>query len=260
MKAVVRRRGGVAGLGCPFVLVLLPPSETKASGGDGPPLSFEALSMPELNPVRAKLVDALADLAGDVPASLAVLGLSERQSDEVARNAALRTSPTLPALSRYTGVLYDALDMTSLTRVERGRAAERLAVASALFGVVQGADPIPAYRLSGGNVLPSVGPLGTLWRPVLTPALAGREIIDLRSAPYSSLAKIPHAITVKVVTEDGSGRRQAVSHFNKAHKGLLARAIVRSRAVPQVRNLVKIATNAGLHLEPAGDRHFELVV
>ena len=242
------------------MLVLLPPSETKASGGDGPPLSLDALSLPELNPVRAKLVDAVVDLAADVPASLAVLGLSERQAEEVSRNAALGTSPTMPALSRYTGVLYDALDLPSLTRVERARAAERLGVASALFGVVLGSDPIPAYRLSGGSVLPAVGPLGALWRPVLTPVLAGLEVIDLRSAPYSSLAKVPHAITVKVVTEDGLGRRLAVSHFNKAHKGLLARAIVRSRAVPQVRNLVRIAAGAGLRLEPTGERAFELVV
>jgi hypothetical protein len=71
------------------VLVLLPPSETKADGGDGPPLDHDALSFPELNPVRAKLADALVELARDVPASLATLGISERQRDEVIRNAQL---------------------------------------------------------------------------------------------------------------------------------------------------------------------------
>lgn len=39
-----------------LVLVLLPPSETKASGGDGPPLRLDALSHPELTPVRRKLL------------------------------------------------------------------------------------------------------------------------------------------------------------------------------------------------------------
>ena len=117
------------------MLVLLPPSETKADGGAGPPLDLDALSFPELNQVRTRLVAALESLAADVPASLAALGLSERQAGEVARNAALRCSATLPAVERYTGVLYDALDIASFTRAERRRAAGRLAVTSALFGV-----------------------------------------------------------------------------------------------------------------------------
>ncbi|MEU4442081.1 peroxide stress protein YaaA [Actinosynnema sp. NPDC050801] len=245
------------------MLVLLPPSETKALGGSGAPLDLDRLSHPELTPVRGKLVDALVDLAADVPASLAVLGLSERQAGEVGRNAELRRSPTLPALARYTGVLYDALALDSLTKTEKSRAHARLAVASALFGVVGGGDPIPAYRLSGGSVLPSVGPLGGLWRPALEPVLAAADgfVVDLRSSPYTSLARIPHAAVVRVVTEDAKGRRNAVSHFNKAHKGRLAQAIVRSRSEPtDLKGLIKVAVRAGLRLEPTGTKTADLVV
>ena len=53
--------------------------------------------------------------------SRAALGLSPNQDAEIARNAALWTAPTMPALHRYTGVLYDALDVRSL----RGAAAAR---------------------------------------------------------------------------------------------------------------------------------------
>ena len=42
----------------------------------------------------------LVELAGDVPASRAALGLSIRQDEEVARNAGLWTSATQPALHR----------------------------------------------------------------------------------------------------------------------------------------------------------------
>jgi uncharacterized protein len=63
------------------VLVLLPPSETKHAGGDGPPLASAALSFPELDPLRKELVDELVELAGDVPASRAALGLSPRQDE-----------------------------------------------------------------------------------------------------------------------------------------------------------------------------------
>ncbi|MBJ7452990.1 MAG: hypothetical protein JHC71_13045, partial [Blastococcus sp.] len=71
------------------MLVLLPPSETKHPGGDGSPLDLAALSAPELTGVRTELVEALVKLAGDVPSSRAALGVSDKQDDEIARNAAL---------------------------------------------------------------------------------------------------------------------------------------------------------------------------
>ncbi|MET8756940.1 peroxide stress protein YaaA [Lentzea sp. NPDC004782] len=240
------------------MLVLLPPSETKAIGGEGAPLDLDALSFPELNPVRDKLVSALEDLANDVPASLKALDLSERQLDEVERNAALRTSETTPALLRYTGVLYDNLDFPSLKKAEKQRAYQRLAVASALFGVVRGGDPVPAYRLSGGSTLPSHGSLRTLWKPALEPVLeeADEFVVDLRSGAYSSLARIPHAVVVRVVTSEG----KVVSHFNKAHKGLLARAIVTTSAEPSdLKGLVEVAQKAGLKMLPTGEKTADLI-
>ena len=136
------------------MLVLLPPSETKHPGGDGAPLDLARLTAPELNPVRTEIAEALHKLADDVPAARAALGLSPKQDDEIARNAALWTGPTLPALARYTGVLYDALDVPSMTRAQRARAGRRLAVGSALFGLLGADDRIPAYRLSAGSSLP----------------------------------------------------------------------------------------------------------
>ena len=154
------------------VLVLLPPSETKRSGGDGPPLLLSALAHPELTPLRAELVDELVKLAGDPDAARAALGLSPHQDAEVARNAELWTSPTVPALHRYTGVLYDALDVGSLRGAAAARARRRLAVGSALFGLLRADDPVPAYRLSAGSALPGRGTLAAAWRPALEPVLA----------------------------------------------------------------------------------------
>ncbi|MQA10377.1 MAG: peroxide stress protein YaaA [Pseudonocardiaceae bacterium] len=245
------------------MLVLLPPSETKAAGGDGPPLELEALSFPELNPARDKLIDALVELSSDVPASLSALGISQRQADEVRRNAELRHAPTVPALHRYTGVLYDALDVDGLSAAERSRAYRRLAVASALFGLVRGADPIPAYRLSGGNALPSVGTLRGFWRPALEPVLAAVDelVVDLRSGPYAALARVAGAITVRVVNEDAHGRRKTVSHHNKAHKGQLARTLARAGREPSdVPELVELAAGDGLHVERVTEHQLELVI
>lgn len=237
----------------PPVLVLLPPSETKSDGGRGAPLDLGELSLPKLTATREMLVETLVQLAGDVEASSRALGLSAGQADEVTRNAALWTSPTRPALERYTGVLFDALDAASFTRVQTAKAYARLAIGSALFGVVRAGDPIPAYRLSGGSKLPGTGTLASLWKPELTPALAAEDeglVVDLRSGTYQQLGPVPGSVTATVLTEKPDGTRSVVSHFNKHHKGLLARALVVSRAEPSdIGAVARVARKAGLTVE-----------
>ena len=245
------------------MLVLLPPSETKADGGDGAALDLAALTAPELTPVRADLVESLGELAGDVPAARAALGLSPQQDDELGRNAELWTSPTMPAVLRYTGVLYDALDVRSMTRAQRARAGRRLAVGSALFGLVAADDPIPAYRLSAGSQLPGLPTLRALWKPALSPVLAAVDdlVVDLRSGSYAALAPVPGAVRVEVLSERPDGSRSVVSHFNKAHKGRLARLLATTTAEPaDARRLAGLLRRAGLHVEHRGGAALTLVV
>lgn len=239
------------------MLVLLPPSETKAAGGAGAPLAFDALGHPDLTPLRRQLVRALRELAEDPTASAVALGLGPAQQHEVRRNAELRTSPTMPALRRYTGVLYEALAPATLTP----RARSRLAVGSALFGLLRAADPVPAYRLSAASRLPGLPTLRSLWREALSVELARVDglVVDLRSAAYAALGPCPGAVTATVLTEAADGSRTVVSHFNKAHKGLLARALVTSRAEPHdAAGLARVAAKAGLRVELTGER--ELIV
>ncbi|MGV9719210.1 peroxide stress protein YaaA [Nocardia beijingensis] len=238
------------------MLVLLPPSETKSDGGAGAPLALDALAMPQLTTVRARLIEEVVRLAADPERSRAALGLGKGADGEIARNAALRTAPTRPALERYTGVLYDALDARSFTKVQRAKAYARLGIGSALFGAVRAGDPIPAYRLSGGSKLPGLPTLSAVWRDELPAALraeaAGELVVDLRSGTYQQLGRVPGAITANVLTEHPDGSRTVVSHFNKHHKGLLARALVLTRAEPaDVRGVARVAAKAGLRAEVA---------
>ena len=129
------------------MLIVLPPSETKSFGGDHPPLDWDSLSFPELNSVRKQIAADLVAL--DDP--FTVLGISNKLAAEVEANQQLLTSPTTPAILRYTGVLYDALSADTLPN----EALQRLAIGSALFGVVRAGDLIPHYRLSGGTKLPT---------------------------------------------------------------------------------------------------------
>lgn len=240
------------------MIVLLPPSETKRSGGDGPPLRLDDLGTPDLTPLRAELVTDLVGLAENPDACRRALSISGGQDAEIARNAALRTSPTMPALHRYTGVLYDALDIDSLRAPAAARARARLAVGSALFGLLRADDRIPAYRLSATSKLPGRPGLAARWRPMLEPVLADladRElVVDLRSGAYVGLGRLADAVRVDVVTEHLDGRRSVITHFNKAHKGRLARALVTADSEPgNAAAVAKVAGRAGMRVERDGN-------
>jgi cytoplasmic iron level regulating protein YaaA (DUF328/UPF0246 family) len=244
------------------VLILLPPSETKSGGGEGPPLELDRLSFPELTSARKELIDQLVTLAADAGASRAALGLSEHQDAEIARNAVLWCAPTAPALRRYTGVLYDALGAGSLRGAAAGRAASRLVVGSALFGLLRAGDPVPAYRLSAGATLPDRGTLGAFWRPRLEPVLTELDglVVDLRSGGYTELGRLPGAVTVTVLTERSDGARSVVSHHNKASKGQLARLLAGTRAEPtDLAGLLRVLRRAG-HSVERGERPDELLL
>ena len=197
-------------------------------------------------------------LAGDRSACRRALGISASQDVEIDRNAALRSAATLPAVSRYTGVLYDALDVESLRGAAAGRARARLAINSALFGLLRADDPVPAYRLSATSKLPGQPSLAARWRPLLEPVLAelaaNELVVDLRSGSYAALGRLPGAVRVDVVAEHADGRRTVVSHFNKAHKGRLARALATTRSEPDDAAAVAgVARRAGMRVERRGD-------
>jgi uncharacterized protein len=224
------------------VLILLPPSEGKSVPKRGKPLDLAALRFPGLTSARSQAIEALVTLCENDPEKAATtLGVPKTQLDLIGLNARLRTAPTARADRVYAGVLYDALDLPALSGAARRRAGSRLAITSALFGLLGPADHIPAYRLSGDAVLPEVGGVAGLWRahlgPAVTGALGGGLLVDLRSTTYASFWRPPPALAPRVATvrvlHEVDGRRQVVSHFNKATKGRLVRALLEAGANPR---------------------------
>ncbi|MDK8625254.1 peroxide stress protein YaaA [Corynebacterium appendicis] len=234
------------------MLIVLPPSETKARGGemDGIDVSF-----PSLDPVRSAIMDDLAAL--DVDEMMTALKLPATKRDEAAENLELRSAPVMPAIYRYTGVLYDALDAGSLP----SPSLERLAIGSALFGVVRAGDTIPRYRLSGGSKLPARdGALPTMkarWGSAISDALLEVDdlIVDMRSGAYQQLGPVPGAVTVRVESVQKDGSRKVVSHFNKHYKGELARVLATAPdadSVTDIEGVASIAEAAGMTVELPG--------
>ena len=222
------------------MLILLPPSEGKTvPGRRAAPLRLEQLSFPELTPTRTTVLKHLQKLCShDVEAAAQTLGVPAGRFDEVARNAHLSRAPAAHAATVYSGVLYEALGLLTLTGVAARRAKSQVLVCSALFGWLRPQDRIPAYRLAGNAVIPELGSLPAVWREplgsALTSALGSGLLVDLRSTTYAALwrpssALLERTVTVRVLTERTPGdasTRSVVSHFNKATKGKLVASLL----------------------------------
>lgn len=220
--------------------VLLPPSEAKTPGGRGRSLA-QRPPHPTLGEARATTFGALATLLaqGRDAASAALLLPPSVVDDVLATNSVAQTSRTMPALHRYAGVVYDGLDLASLSTDEQRLAGRELYVFSGLLGVVRGDEPVPDYRVPAKAALPGIGIAGTFWRAVLDgalPPLLGRGVvIDLRSSDYAAMwrparSDAHRVVSVRVLSRLPSGRWGVISYNSKFAKGRLAAALVRRRA------------------------------
>lgn len=192
-------------------LVLIPPSEAKSSGGDGPPWRRGTMRDASLDGARAQVLTAA------------------RAAKVVARGA-----PTEPAMSRYTGVLYRELAWSTLSRPAMRRGDVQVRTVSGLFGLVAPTDPIPAYRLKMSASLPEIGRLSTWWKPRLAGALAtladGSVVWDLLPQEHAaacdwSTSRPVQRIQVRFLDAEG----RLVSHWNKLLKGALVRWILEAQ-------------------------------
>jgi cytoplasmic iron level regulating protein YaaA (DUF328/UPF0246 family) len=248
------------------MLLILPPSESKRTGGSpGEVLDLGRLSFPELTETRRAVLKATRALARNLQVMAGALKLGPNQQHELQRNREIATSPVMPAIDRFTGVLFDALGADTLSVQQREYAAHHVVVHSALFGLLGALDPIPAYRLSHDSRLPGVS-LKKAWGAPISRVLAEREgiILDLRSEAYAALGPAPQrdgSYFVRVVADDGAGRRRALNHFNKKGKGEFVRALVKQQpAASTIEQLCEWSSTAGFPLSPGAPGELELVV
>ena len=221
----------------PQPVLLLPPSEGKALGGDGAPWARRTMADPALDAARHAVL-AAARSAGVVR----------------------RGAPTTRAMERYTGVLYRELDWPSLSAAARDRGDDQVRIVSGLWGLVAPSDPIPHYRLKMAGRLDGIGPLTAWWRPRLAPVVAAltdaRVVWDLLPIEHAKAMTWPpdgrgpaQRVTVRFV--DASG--QTVAHWNKLLKGALVRWILTDQP-EHAADLAHFEHPLGYRLDPAASR------
>jgi cytoplasmic iron level regulating protein YaaA (DUF328/UPF0246 family) len=159
-----------------------------------------------------------------------------------AANVACVGAPTLPAWQRFTGVVWDHLDVGTLPAAARRNATERLVVVSGLGGLSGLDDPLPDFRLKMSVTVGDLGRVANHWRPLISPLLndlaAGGLVVDLLPAEHAAAWEPdPERYElVRVDLVDEAGRK--AGHAAKAAKGLLARQLVSASGAKAVRALL----------------------
>ena len=224
-------------MAAPLPLILLPPSEGKSPGGEGPVWASATMAV-DLDERRERVMSALRRAMRSNQATRAkLLGVKgEALAAATAANRAIALGPTRPAMDRYSGVLYGALDASTLDRRARRRLTDAVLIVSGLWGLVAPDDPIPDYKLKMGSSLPGLGKLSTWWRPGIDGAIA-QVLADRPRSPVWNLLPQEHdaawsgtsdraVYSVRFLERGRDGQLVAVAHWNKFLKGALVRFLV----------------------------------
>ena len=152
----------------------------------------------------------------------------------------------------YSGVLYNALDYTSLSTAAQLRANSSIVIISAAFGAIRLTDIIPYYKF---KIDPAT------WKKPLSIALFGLDnelVIDCRSSTYATVWTPDPLKTVGIrVFKKVAGQLKVITHMSKLTRGEVTRYLVSQAKNPQtphdLHKLLSKEFNSRL-IEPEGKK------
>jgi len=188
-------------------IILIPPSEGKADGGNGKPLK-------SVSGIAADLIEAIKEAD---PKKL--YGLKDKAlAKAIAANKDVLSSKTMPSIERYTGVVYDAIDYQTLKNASDFD--EKVRIVSGLFGLVSPADLIPNYRLKIDKLKAA-----KLWLDSNSEQLKETFVIDLLPQAHKKAVKYDNGIEVEFVLKK-AGKKMPAGHQGKHIKGRFVRWLI----------------------------------
>lgn len=190
------------------VVILIPPSEGKTPAGSGRPLKA-------FDKDARVIYDRLMAYQGDFSQLYGVKG----KALEAARlaNAGILTASTLPAIERYSGVVYDGIDYPSLPVKARDFFNAHVRIISALFGFLAPQDLIPDYKLKIEKL-----DAAAYWRPLITKKLSGCFVVDLLPQAHQSAVSYVRGVRVDFIVLK-NGKAVPAGHHGKLIKGKFVR-------------------------------------
>lgn len=190
------------------LLILIPPSEGKVAGGTGKPLGrFD----PQVQPIY----DRLMAYRGDLSQLYGVKGKALEAARQA--NTPVLKAPTLPAVERYSGVVYDGIDYPTLSPNARRFFDAHVRIVSALFGLLSPKDQIPDYKLKIEKL-----DAASYWKPIITKKLKGSFVMDLLPRAHQKAVSYEDGVNVDFMFIK-NGRSVPIGHHGKLIKGKFVR-------------------------------------
>ena len=143
----------------------------------------------------------------------------------------------------FKGDVYQGLNAETLTDKQLEKAQQQLRLLSGLYGVLKPLDLIQAYRLEMGTKLKNErgADLYAWWGDRVTKKLKAdlvegndNTIVNLASNEYWSVvdpSKLDAEVITPVFKDFKNGKYKMISFFAKRARGMMARHLIRSRAV-----------------------------
>ncbi len=195
-------------------IILIPPSEGKVAGGE-----YQSLGSLDGNSVV--MYDRLISYAGDVSALLGVKDKALRKAIEV--NKDILKSPTVPAIERYSGVVYEGIAQDTLSLKAKEFLNSHVRIVSALFGLLHPQDLIPDYKLKIEKL-----DAAHYWKPIITRQLQECYVIDCLPQTHRKAVNYKDGIKIDFIFYK-NGKLMPAGHQGKLIKGKFIRWLCEQR-------------------------------
>ncbi|MDO4713503.1 MAG: peroxide stress protein YaaA [bacterium] len=222
------------------LLFLIPPSEGKARGGlaGNQHISF-ALERPSEIACNASEKDLKCS--------------GKRYAEAIALNRSLDHTPVLPAIERYSGVMYQAIGYARLQEEEKRFFDEHFLIMSGMYGLLRPQDQIANYKLPiaskglyafwGEKIIKQL----TAFQAYTIVSLLPDEYLKLitgRSLQKARAGFEGQLIQLKFLDEQG----KRLTHHSKPIKGQWIRAITQLTLSSQ-KDIQRLLQLPGYHIE-----------
>lgn len=192
--------------------ILIPPSEGKISTGESGPLKI-------LSTDTKNILGCYKNFKGD---QSALYGLKHNALNyAIETNSNIENLPTTLAINRYNGVVYKALDFSSLDAPAKAYVNRHVRIVSALFGLITPYELIPNYKIK----INKFG-IDKYWMPINQKIIKDRYCVDLLPQAFKKAARINRGVEIEFIFKNGS-KFLKTGHQGKSVKGRFVRFLAR---------------------------------